>query len=288
MTSTLFLAIALPAALVPSLVAMALSGQAAEVYTKLLHPGLLILSAGLSVWVAQMYRSDLRRAFAFLAIFLLSYGVLNVSALHDPIRRLLGSEPLQQQLNFLTLLLAWQVTTYLALLVSCAFILKAVGVRRMSARGLVDITIAVVVGVLIIIKGLPTFREYYQVDPANPLSPIFTRFAISLLLIRIFDMAVFLTLVPVMVLYFQGARSQYQESTTFLVVVVGIIASLSLVYLYEIIKRTPLIEISQAEFEKGSVLDGLYIFAYLMVAIGLFAHRKHQEWSLQKLERALA
>ncbi|MBM3946478.1 MAG: hypothetical protein FJ315_03635, partial [SAR202 cluster bacterium] len=232
MTSTLFVAIGLAAALLPSLVAVALAGHSAEVYTKLLHPGLLVVSAALALWVALMYRSDLKRAFALLALFLFSYGVLNISALHDPIKELLGSDPLHQQLNFLTLLLVWQVLTYVALLASCAFILRAVGVRRISAKGLVFVTVAVVIGVLVILKGIPTFREYYSVDPSHPLRPILTRFATSLLLIRIFDMAVFLALAPVMVVYFQSARARYQESTTFLIVVIGTVASLSLVYLY--------------------------------------------------------
>ena len=71
-------------------------------------------------------------------------------------------------------------------------------------------------------------------------------------------------------------------------VLAGIVSSLVLVYVYELVKGEPLSVIAAVEYQTGSVLDGLYLFGYLVVTIGLFAHRKHQEWSFSRLDEVLA
>jgi hypothetical protein len=278
LTSGRFMGIAMLLALAPAGIAVALSGKPAEIYTKALHPGLLVLGGTLAVWTGAMYRKDLRRAFWCLAVFLYSYGLLNISPFIQVLQSVLGEPSLPPMLNFLTVLLCWQVATYLVLFVACLSILRAVGVKRLKVWGLLISGAAAVLGLFIIYTGFEDFNLFYQVSK---------QYAVSLLLIRIFDMLVFVMLVPVLMLYLQGARSKYQESSTFMVVVVGIIASLVAVYIYELVRAESLVRISAEEFEKGSFLDGLYIYAYLLIGIGLMAHRKHQEWSMSKIEDEL-
>jgi hypothetical protein len=219
-----------------------------------------------------MYRSDLKRAFLLLAVYLLSYGVLGISPLVEAMRDALKG-------NFLTVLLVWQVATYGVLVGACLLVLRTIGVRRIARWGLPVLAAVLTLAVAVVINGLSEFRDVL---------PLSARAAVLFLLIRILDMLVLLLLVPVLLLYIQHARATYQESTSFLVVVLGIVASLVLAYVYEVAKAQPLAQIAAVEFQKGSLLDALFIFIYAMIPIGLLAHRKHQEWSLKKLEHALA
>ncbi len=272
MTSRLFLIIGISAAVIPAAVAVALSERAATLYTEVLQPGILLLSCPLAVWVARMYRKDLRWAFIFLSVFLLSYGFANITPLTDKMAATLGG-------NFLTVLWIWQVFTYLMLLLACLSILRAIGLKRLHAWALLVMALTLLLAAGIIANGLGSFSEQFKVLP---------RGAMLLLLIRVFDALVLLMLVPVLLLYVQNARAKYQESSTFSVIVLSIIASLVFVYVYEVVKGASITQIATVEFHKGSVLDGLYIFLYLTIAVGLYAHRKHQDWSLKQLDQVLA
>ena len=272
MTSALFLGLGLAAALLPAAVAVALSGEAAAWYNKVVQPGLLLASSLLSLWASTMYRSHLRQAFLFLAGFLLSYGVVNITPLLEEMREALDG-------NFLTVLLLWQVLTYLMLFVACVSTLRAIDVTRLARWGLPVVGLTLILAVGILVNGVPTFLDHLEVS---------TRAAVQILLIRIFDMIVMLMLVPVILLFVQSARAKYRESATFSFVLMGIIASLILVYIYELVTGQSIAEIAASDFQQGSVLDGLYLFAYFTVVVGLYAHRKHHDWSLRRLERAVA
>ena len=271
MTSQRFLRIALPALLVPAALAVLLPTEAGAWYAKMAQPGLLFANSLLSLWVALMYRAALRRAFLFLSAFLLSYGLVGTAPLIEQMREALGD-------NFLTVVITWQVATYLMLLLACVFILRAIGITTMGKWGIPVMGITLLLAAGVVANGMTFFFDLLEID---------TKVAVLILLIRIFDVLVMLMLVPVLLLYVEGARAKYQESATFAFVAMAIIASLVFVYLYELIKGQPIAQIAEAEYQKGSLLDGLYIFMYLTIAVGLFAHRKHQQWSLRKLERNL-
>ena len=271
MTSGRFLILSLPVALIPAAVAVALSGEAAAWYTKLVEPGLLLVSCLLSLWVAMMYRTDLRRAFLFLAGFLLLYGLASTTPLAEQTQKALGDD-------FLTLLISWQVADYLMLFLACAFILRAIGITTMGKWGIPVMGITLLLAVGVVVNGMTSFSDLLETN---------TRAAVLVFLIRIFDVVVLLMLVPVLLLYVEGARAKYQESATFAFVAFGIIAGLVFVYGYELVKGQSIAQIAEAEYQKGSILDGLYIFMYLMVAVGLYAHRKHQQWSLSRIERMI-
>lgn len=257
-------------------------------------PLALFTNAALSVWVARLYRDDLRRVFLYLAGFLALYGLTNIEPLMEATA---GAVPAQ----FPGLVLVLQLTDYAMLLLACVDILQVVQVRRLNrggriimgfvALGALYIVSAALFPSLASLEGIATGRwaswsdAFGQsfVDEIRAVSlPV-----ITYVLVRTFDAAVLVMLVPVLLLYIQNAKAQYQESLTFSVVVAGVIASLISAYAYELVSRRPLLEIAVERLDRVTPLDVLYIFGYLTVAVGLYAHRKHQQWSLGALDRLL-
>ncbi|MBI4236259.1 MAG: hypothetical protein HY688_02740 [Chloroflexi bacterium] len=294
MTSVLFLKLLLPALMIPALAALVLPSEMARSYVSTIEPAALIGTAALSWWVAFLYREGLRRVFLFVAGFLVVYGITNVGPLMDAMAQALPRQ-------FPGIVLALQLANYSMLLLACVQILRVVQIRRLDRAGWL-IMVPVSFGALYIVgaaffpalsslEGLLTgrwagwgdaFQESF-LDEIGTLSlPV-----ITYILVRTFDAAVLLMLVPVLLLYIQNTHAEHQESLTFSVVVFGIIASLTFVYAYELVSRSPLFVIAQRDFRTGSFLDALYIFGYLTIAVGLYAHRKHQQWSLSALERML-
>ncbi len=272
MTSARFLRLAIPAAAGPALLAVALQGAPALWYTGIVYAGSLFASAVLSLWVAAIYRSHLKRAFLYLTGYFFTYGLITTPLVTVFLARSLGD-------NFLTVLLAWQIVSYSMLLLACVNITRAIGLGRLSRTGNIVVAALSLVALGLVLSALPLFLEQY---PSN------SGAAIVLLVVRIFDMAVMLMMVPVILLYVQNARTTYQESTSFAVIATGIVASLELVYFYEVARGQSIAAIAAQEFQKGSLLDALYIFSFLVVVAGLYAHRKHQDWSLRAVEDVLA
>jgi hypothetical protein len=278
-TSRTFL-LASPLILLLAVLAVLLPGDRGAWYAKVLEPGFLLANALLALWVSRMYRGPLRSAFFFLTLFFTLYGLLNIENLVERARQALDG-------SFLRALLAYQIVTYLCLLAACASILKAISVRQLSAGGRIVTGLGLILAVLIVLFFVPVFSDFLGVD-ALP-----NEFAVLNLLVRIFDVTVMVLLLPVIWLYVQHARAKYQESATFTIVAVGIVASLVLVYLTEIFTWEPIAEVVDGavvinqENHAGTYLDTLYIFGYLLIGVGLFLHRKHQEWSLKKVESLL-
>lgn len=140
------------------------------------------------------------------------------------------------------------------------------------------VTAAALLGASIVVYGIPAVQDALDAR---------VEVGILYLLIRIFDALVLTLLIPVVALYLQNARAKYQESATFAFIGVGVIASLILAYLYELAKGSTLTEIAGTEFQAGSLLDAMYLFGYFILAVGLFAHRKHQQWGLGHLDKLL-
>lgn len=66
MDSSQFLKIGIVAALLPAGVTVVLPSDISTAYVKFMEPGALLICSALSMWVASMYREELRRVFAFL------------------------------------------------------------------------------------------------------------------------------------------------------------------------------------------------------------------------------
>ena len=107
------------------------------------------------------------------------------------------------------------------------------------------------------------------------------------LLVRIFDMAIVLMLVPVIILYVQHLRAKAQESITFTLIMGGMIFSLISTYIFEATTGLSLDKIAADYFQKGSSLDTVYLFGYCIIAVGLYANIKYSEWGYRAIEKAL-
>ncbi len=269
-----------PCILLLALLAVLIPGEGGEWYSRVLEPAFLLANALLALWVALMYRGALRSAFLFLMGFFTLYGLFNIENLVEQAQHALDG-------NFLRALLAYQIATYLLLLLACWQILKVISVKQLSKGGWLVVLGGLILAIAILLFFLPVFSDFLGFD-ALP-----NEFAVLNLLVRIFDVTVMVLLLPVVWLYVQHARAKYQESATFTIVAVGIIASLVLVYITELLTWQPIAEVVDGTFvihqesHAGTYLDTLYIFGYLLIGTGLFLHRKHQEWSLKKVESLL-
>lgn len=271
MTSQRFIAIAIPTALLLSLLAVALPGGAGATYARFILPISLALGAGLAFWVGAFYRAGMRNAFFLIGGFLLLYALTNWDWLLSAIAERMGG-------SFLRALLVYQFIDYAMLLSAIVWVVRMMDVRRLSKPGWLVALGAIAIAAAFVVNGMPTVRELFDLS---------TEAGTIYLVIRLFDVLVMSLLVPVVWLYIQNARARYQENSTFTLVLVGIVASLNAVYFYELLKGSPLTVIAASEYQQGSFLDVLYLFGYLLIAIGLVAHRKHQQWSFNRLDQLL-
>jgi hypothetical protein len=271
MTSERFITIATPVALFFALLSVILPSGAGGQFARFALPVSLGVGAGLAFWVGALYRAGMRNAFWLIGGFLLLYGLSNWDWLLSTVAEQLGAD-------FLRALLIYQIVDYAMLLAATAWVVRMVDVRRLSRPGWLFAAGTGVVAVALVVNGMPTVRELF--DLSHEAGAIY-------LIIRVFDVLVMTMLVPVVWLYVQNANSQYRENSTFMLVLVGIIASLTSAYLYEIFRGEPLTVIAAREYQQGSLLDVMYLFGYLIIGIGLFAHRKHQQWSFDRLDQLL-
>jgi hypothetical protein len=271
MTSQRFIAIATPAALLFALLALVLPGDTGATYARFLLPISLAVGAGLAFWVGAFYRAGMRNAFFLIGGFLLLYGLTNWDWLLSAVAVRMGG-------SFLRALLIYQFVDYAMLLSAIVWVVRMMDVRTLNKPGRFVALGAVAVAATFVVNGMPTVRELFDQN---------TEAGTIYLIIRVFDVLVMSLLVPVVWLYVQKARARYQENSTFMLVLVGIVASLNMVYFYELLKGSPLTVIAASEYQQGSFLDVLYLFGYLLIGIGLFAHRKHQQWSFNRLDQLL-
>ncbi len=264
------LLIALVVALSLSLICLVLPGNWASFYVAVMHPFVLLAGAILALKVASIYQKELKRAFISLSIFLVLYMIGNVFILWQLLYALLGDN-----IDFVVLLLQW--LDYAALITACVYTVKVIQVRRMNRLGWAFLFLMIPLCIYIIVYGIPTMLSVMPVTPAM---------AISGMMVRVFDMAVILMLVPVLFLYLQYLKSKGQESLTFTLIMGGLIFSLISTYIFQMALALPQERIAEY-FQKGSLLDAGYIFGYLTMVIGLYAHWKSDEWGFKMIEKAL-
>lgn len=254
------------------LLSLLLPGATARLYVSVMHPLALFLGFILAFQVASIYERELKLSFVFLALFLLLYMLGNILALWRFLYSLLGNTT-----TFVVLLL--QVVDYALLLISCVYTLRVIEVKRMSWLGWIFLGLLLSLCVYIVAYGVPSLTRALPSRPAV---------AVVGMMIRVFDMLVVLMLVPVLFLYLQHLRTKAQESITFTFIMGGIMLSLISTYIFQLVLGMPLEQIAAAYFQKGSLLDATYLFGYLIVAVGLYAHRKYDEWGFQMIEKALS
>jgi len=249
--------------LFPSLVCLFLPGTIAHEYTEIMFPLVLLIGAVLSIRVASIYKKWLRKAFIFLSLFLFFTIFAHIEFLWE----IYSSFPM------LVVFMQW--ITY-AMLVLCSFyILKVTEVRQISRKGWVIIAAMLFIGIIILAYHIPAVLHYYP-----------EAYKIPLILIYFLDVVIVIMLMPVVLLYAQQMRLEGRESITFTTIVCGIILSMIAVYIYVIISASTLSQVPSV-FHTGSPLDALYLFSYLIIAVGLYVHKKYDEWGFRMVEKAL-
>ena len=281
-----FLKVMILLMLFPSLICLFIpSDTIASVYTMIMLPLALLIGAVLSLRVASMYKKELHRAFIFLALFLflmmLALMMLAYMRLAniDYFSNLLSLEIGELNPVFV-LFMQW--TTYAMLVIYSFYILKVTELREIDIKGWIAIIAVLFFGILIVLYRVPSLlQQIFVIHDANV-------YTISLLLIRLLDIAIVIMLVPVVILYAKQMRLEGRESITFTTITCGIILSLTAAYVYEIVSGVPLYVVSHAVYLTGSPLDALYLFSYLIIAVGLYVHKKYDEWGFRMIEKALA
>ncbi|MBI4216782.1 MAG: hypothetical protein HY687_05270 [Chloroflexi bacterium] len=264
----LLMAVLLAGAL--SFSSLILPGPAASLYTAIMQPLTLFLGFALALRVAFRYKKDLKKSFLFLSLFLLLYALANIHILWVFLYASLGSLTT-------TIILLLQVTDYAMLLASCVYTLRVIEVKALNRYGWALLGLVFALGVYVVAYEAPALESL----SAIPLV------ALSRLMIRVVDMAVVLMLIPVLLLYLQHSRAKAQESVTFAFIMGGLILSITSTYILQLVLGVSLDTMAREYFQKGSLLDAIYIFGYLLIAAGLYAHSKYDEWGFKAVERAL-
>jgi hypothetical protein len=273
MNPRLFLKVMILFMVVFALICLILPVTIASGYTRVMHPLALLIGAVLSQRVASIYQSELRKAFIFLSLFLFLMMLAHI----DPFMALLST--FGDLFPLVVLIMQW--ITY-AMLVLCSLcVLKVTELREISKRGGIAITVVSVIGILIVTYHIPSLLQQIFVFHYAAV------YTLSLLLIRLADAAIVIMLVPVVILYAQQMKLEGRESITFTAIIGGIILSLTAAYVYEIGLGMPLHVVKQEVYHTGSILDALYLFSYLMIAAGLYVHKRYDEWGFALIEQAL-
>ena len=111
---------------------------------------------------------------------------------------------------------------------------------------------------------------------------------VSHITIRLLDAALIIVLVPVLWLYVQYLKSQQRQSLTFTVVIFGIVFFTLFDYLFQsIIKLFPRL-LAAGPLFYTTIPETLFIYGYLVVAVGLYAHHKQDAWGYNTVDRIMA
>jgi len=266
------LILAIIGAVLLSVLSFIIPKNVGSVYVSVMQPLALFMGFLLAFEVSLNYGRELKKSFLFLSLFLLLYMVSNILPLWQYFYSSLGNT------TTLYLIQILQIACYAMVLTSCAYTLRVIEVKRINRYGWIFIGLLALLCVYIVIRNLPTMNAI-SADPTTQ---------ILRLLITIFDMAIILMLVPVVLLYIQHLKSKAKESITFMLIMGGLIFSIISTYIFELATGMSLDKIATDYFQKGSVLDAIYIFSYCIIAIGLYGNIKYSEWGYQAIVKALS
>lgn len=255
-----------------ALLCIILPGDVARLYTSIMQPLALFAGFVLAMQVSSAYAKELKKSFLFLSLFLLLYIPVNI----QPLVRYLISVIGESLIYFLLLL---QIIDYAMLLASCFYTVKVIDVKRMNRYGWALTALLLSLCLYIIFNGFQQMLQDIRMIPAGEVAD--TMVSITDMLIRIIDMAVILMLVPVLFLYLQYLKAKAQESITFTFIMGGLVVSLFSAYVFE------MFGIRMEELLDYFPLNAAYLFGYLLMAVGLYANRKYDEWGFKMIEKAL-
>lgn len=254
---------AFPAIFILSFIALILPKGIAGIYTVNAMLIALFIAFLLSMKVAFSYERELKRVFLYLAPFILLLFLVNTEKFWNVLYGIFGSLP------YISLIIAG--IAYVFLIMSCINILKITDFTEIQKKEWLAILLMFALGNYIIFFYLLHYQLELNVE-------VLTR-----ILFRIVDNAVVLMLLSILFLYRKQSRKEKKESITFTIVLIGIIISTIGDYVYEILTKVSHQELS-AGFHTGTLLDAIYIFSYLLIAVGLFVHLNYYKWTMRKID----
>ena len=158
-------------------------------------------------------------------------------------------------------------------------LLKVVNIKQLNRNGWILFTLTAIFSIFIAI--------YPVWDLVKDISNL-ELLVISYIAIRICDAALIIILMPVLWLYVQYLKSQQAQSLTFTVIIFGIVCSTVFDYLFELIITVFPQLLAEGVQLHIAIPEALFIYGYLIIAVGLYAHRKQDEWGYKTIDRAMA
>lgn len=245
-----------------SFTALILPRNISGIYTILLMLAALFIAFLLSLKVGLGYERELRKVFLYLGVFILFLFLANLEQFWIILYDIFGHHP------YISLIVAG--IAYILLISACINILKITDFTSIQRNEWFVVFFMFVLGNFTIFYFLLNYRLEFTVE------------VLTQILFRIIDNAIVLMLIPIIFLYRKQSKKDNRESITFTIVITGIIISTIGDYVFEILSKVSHQDL-RAEFHTGSLLDSIYIFSYLLIALGLFVHLNYYKWSVNKI-----
>ncbi|MFH0769095.1 MAG: hypothetical protein V1932_05980 [Chloroflexota bacterium] len=278
MTHTLFLKIALPVIALPALVVLFLPTRVMLTYVDVVEPISLLAGSFLALWVSFSYRKELKATFIFLSVFLLIYSLAIVLLLGFSPLLLPYLEPHFGVAETFHLIQSVQFINYAMLFLFCINLLKVIDVKKLNRKGWAIFGIAII------------FCYFLAIYPVLDLIKNFSSLTVpefSHIAMRILDASLIIVLVPVLWLYIQYLKSQQRQSLTFTVIIFGIVCATLFDYLLQLVTIIFPGLIAKDSLLYIPVRELLFIYGYSIIAVGLYAHRKEDEWGYNTVDKVM-
>lgn len=258
----LFLKAMIPVILLISLTCVLVPKNIAADYTLRMMQISLFFGFVCALRAAQTHVKELRKTFLFLGLFIFFMLLSNISIFWDILISTFGAW------SYLGLFVAG--IAYIMLITSCTYMLKVIRVKRLHKHEWIILGTMFIMGAIIVLFPL--------LKASNSSLDL-----VVSVLFRFFDVMITMMLLPVILLYRHQSNLESTESITFTITVIGIILSTIGDWLFEMISGISHQELATM-FHTGSLLDSLYLFSYLLVALGLFVHINYGAWSLKNID----
>ena len=276
-----FLRVALLGIAIPALVVLFLPVKTWPVYVSVAEPLALLIGSILALNVSFMYRKQLRAAFVSLAAFLFIYMLAIILFLSPPPYAILTPHlrSFMTDAELLSFVQGIQFINYAMLFFFCLNILKVVDVRQLNRNGWVLFALTSVFSIFLAIY--PELELIKQ--PLGLRLPV-----ISYITIRVFDAGLIIVLMPVLWLYVQYLKSRQRQSLTFTVVIFGIVCATLFDYLFQLVLTVFPNLLAEVSPLRATIQEMLFIYGYLIIAVGLYAHRRQDEWGYNMVDKVLS
>ena len=261
---TRFLWITLPIAVILTVVTLFLPDAIFGTWVSIVEP--LTLAAGglLALRISFMYSKQLRLAFVFFSLFLFIYA--GAIILFTAIDTLVTGN------LFTVLVISVQAVDYVFLILFCVNLLKVIQISRLNTTAWLIMGLTAAVSLFLALYP-PVADGILSADPV----------VIMYLAIRVIDAGLVVALVPIIWLYITYLKSQQRQSLTFTVIISGIICATIFNYLHEAVVRLVAPGAIQDTPFFNIIPDTLFIFGYLVILVGLYAHLKDEQWGYRSL-----